>query len=183
MHESDSQRSGCLSGSAFVSKLVNMLDHEVLREGAKTFSGSHYDIDVQAWPACVPAGPPTPCVADMTEDALAQEMCTPCCGGASPLNPDEVQSLLPQATGWSALEGNSKIAGHFKFKDIRQTFDFVIADGELAKSEFHHPVSINFGWGVSAKLLQTKIIKNLHENDLIMAANIYEIAAGMNVGE
>ncbi len=48
MHESDSQRSGCLSGSAFVSKLVNMPDHEALRAGAKTFSGSHYDIDVQA---------------------------------------------------------------------------------------------------------------------------------------
>jgi len=121
--------------------------------------------------------------ADMTEDALAPEMCTPCRGGVPPLNSDEMQSLLPQATGWSALEGDSKIAGEFKFKDIRQTLDFVIADGELAKSEFHHPVSINFGWGVSAKLLQTKIIKNLHENDFIMAANIYEIAAGMNVGE
>ena len=39
MDESDSQRSGCLSGSAFVSKLVNVLEHEAFREGAKAFSG------------------------------------------------------------------------------------------------------------------------------------------------
>ena len=81
------------------------------------------------------------------------------------------------------MEGDSNIAGEFKFEDIRQAVDFVIADGELAKSEFHHPVSINFGWGVLAKVLQTKKTKILHENDFIIAANIYEIAAGMNVGE
>ncbi len=63
----------------------------------------------------------------MIEAALARKICTPCRGGVPPLNSDEVQSLLPQTTGWSALEGGSKIAGEFNFKNFRQTLDFVTA--------------------------------------------------------
>ncbi len=119
----------------------------------------------------------------MTEGALAQKRCTPCRGGVPPLNPDEVQSSLPQVTGWSATDGDTKIAGEFRFKNFRQTLDFVTAVGELAESEFHHPVSISFGWGFCTIVLQTKKIKGLHENDFIMAAKINEIAAGMSAGE
>ncbi len=119
----------------------------------------------------------------MTEAALAQKKCTPCRGGVPPLNPDEVQSSLPQVSDWSAADGDTKIAGEFRFKNFRQTLDFVTAIGELAESEFHHPVSINFGWGFCAIVLQTKKIKGVHENDFIMAAKINEIAAGMGAGE
>jgi len=119
----------------------------------------------------------------MTETALVQKMCTPCRGGVPPLTPDEVQSSLPQVTGWSATDSDTKIEATFKFKNFRQTLDFVTAVGELAESEFHHPVSINFGWGFCAIVLQTKKIKGLHENDFIMAAKINEIAAGMGAGE
>ncbi len=59
----------------------------------------------------------------------------------------------------------------------------MIAHGELAKSEFHHPLFIKFGWGFCAIVLQTKKIKGLHENDFIMAAKINEIAAVMSAGE
>ncbi len=119
----------------------------------------------------------------MTEAALAQKKCTPCRGGVAPLNSDEVQSSLPQVTGWSAVDGDTKIAGEFRFKNFRQTLDFVTAVGELAESEFHHPVSISFGWGSCAIVFQTQKIKGLHENDFIMAAKINEIAAGMSAGE
>ena len=121
--------------------------------------------------------------ADMTEGALAQKKCTPCRGGVPPLNPAEVQSSLPQVSGWSAADGDTKIAGEFRFKNFRQTLDFVTAVGDLAESEFHHPVSISFGWGFCTIVLQTKKIKGLHENDFIMAAKINEIAAGMSAGE
>ena len=73
-------------------------------------------------------------------------------------------------TGWSATDGDTKIAGEFKFMNFRQTLDFVTAVGELAESEFHHPVSISFGWGFCAIVLQTKKIKGLHENDFILQA-------------
>ena len=119
----------------------------------------------------------------MTEAALAQKKCTPCRGGVAPLKSDEVQSSLPQVTGWRAVDGDTKIAGEFRFKNFRQTLDFVTAVGELAESEFHHPVSISFGWGFCAIVLQTKKIKGLHENDFILAAKINEIAAGMGAGE
>ncbi len=119
----------------------------------------------------------------MTVAALAQKKCTPCRGGVPPLIPDEVQSLLPQATGWSAIDDDTKITGEFRFKNFRQTLDFVTAVGELAEFEFHHPVSISFGWGYCAIVLQTKKIKGLHENDFILAAKINETAAGMGAKE
>ncbi len=97
--------------------------------------------------------------------ALAQKNCPPWRGGVPPLNPDEVRSLLPQAKGWSATDGDTRIAGEFRFKNFRQTLDFVTAAGELAESAFHHPVSINLGGGFCAIVLQTKKIKGLHEND------------------
>ena len=119
----------------------------------------------------------------MAEAALAQKTCTPCRGGVPPLNSDEVRLLLPQAKGWSATDGDTRIAGEFRFKNFRQTLDFVTAVGELAESEFHHPISIKFGWGFCAIVLQTKKIKGLHENDFIMAVKINEIAAGMGADE
>ena len=119
----------------------------------------------------------------MTEAALAQKTCVPCRGGVPPLSSNEVQSLLPQATGWSSIDDDTKIAGEFRFKNFRQTLDFVIAAGELAESEFHHPISIRFGWGFCTIVLQTKKIKGLHENDFIMAAKINKIAANMGADE
>ncbi len=47
---------------------------------------------------------------------------------------------------------------------------------QLAEAEFHHPISITFGWGFAGVVLQTKKIKGLHENDFIMAAKFNEIA-------
>ncbi len=119
----------------------------------------------------------------MIEAALAQKTCTPCHGGVPALASDEVRSLLPQAAGWTAMNGDTKIEAAFKFKNFRQTLDFVTAVGELAESEFHHPVSITFGWGFCVIVLQTKKIKGLHANDFIMAAKINEISANMGAGE
>ena len=119
----------------------------------------------------------------MTETAFAQKTCVPCRGGVPPLSSNAVQSLLPRASGWNSIDGDTKIAGEFRFKNFRQTLDFVTAVGELAESEFHHPISINFGWGYCAIVLQTKKIKGLHENDFIMAAKINEIDAAMAADE
>ena len=119
----------------------------------------------------------------MTKASLAQKTCVPCRGGVPPLSSEEVRSLLPQAQGWSATDGDTRIAVEFRFKNFRQTLDFVNAVGELAESEFHHPISINFGWGFCAIALQTKKIKGLHENDFIVAAKINEIAASKGADE
>ncbi len=115
----------------------------------------------------------------MTEAELTRKSCVPCRGGVPTLNSDEVQSLLPQVTGWTWIDGDTKIAGEFRFRNFRRTLDFVTTVGELAETEFHHPTSINFGWGFCAIEMQTKKIKGLHQNDFIMAAKINAIAATM----
>ena len=74
----------------------------------------------------------------MTDGALAQKKCTPCRGGVPPLKPDEVQSSLPQVAGWSAADGDTKISGEFKFKNFRQTLDFVTAVGDIFLFEVRH---------------------------------------------
>ena len=113
----------------------------------------------------------------MIDADLARKTCVPCRGGVPPLSSEAVRSLLPRARGWSSIDGDTKIAGEFRFKNFRRTLDFVTAIGELAEAEFHHPLSIDFGWGYCAIVLQTKKIKGLHENDFIMAAKINEIDA------
>ena len=52
----------------------------------------------------------------------------------------------------------------------------------LAETEFHHPLLVKFGWGFATIVLQTKKIKGLHENDLIMAAKINEICQAVSRG-
>ena len=94
--------------------------------------------------------------------------------------PDEVMNLLPEAAGWEAIDEHAKIQGHFKFKNFRESLNFVSKVGELAEAEFHHPLFINFGCGFAMILLQTKKIKWLHENDFIIAAKINEIFKAMS---
>ena len=114
---------------------------------------------------------------------LAEKTCVPCRGGIPPLLADEVKKLLPEAADWQAIEEHTKIQVHFKFKNFRESLDFVSRVGELAEAEFHHPLFINFGWGFATIMLQTKKIKGLHENDFIMAAKINEIAAGIDASK
>ncbi len=96
------------------------------------------------------------------------------------MSPGEVMNLLPEASGWEAIEEHTKIQGHFKYKNFRSSLDFVNKVGELAEAEFHHPLFINFGWGFATIVLQTKKIKGLHENDFIIAAKINEIFKAMS---
>lgn len=113
----------------------------------------------------------------MAETGLSQKACVPCRGGIPPLPAEQVAELLSQVPGWEARDGASAIEARFRFKNFRAALDFVSRVGELAEAEFHHPVSIDFGWGFATIVLQTKKIKGLHENDFIMAAKINEIAA------
>ena len=112
----------------------------------------------------------------MTESDLGQKACVPCRGGIPPLSAAEVAQLLPQVPGWETRDEDTKIEARFRFKNFRTALDFVRQIGELAEAEFHHPISITFGWGFAGVILQTKKIKGLHENDFIMAAKISGIA-------
>jgi 4a-hydroxytetrahydrobiopterin dehydratase len=106
---------------------------------------------------------------------LAAKTCTPCRGGIPPLTLDQATGFLGQAPGWALIEDGAKIEKRFKFTDFGEALEFVRKVGELAESEFHHPV-VTFGWGFCRIELQTKKIKGLHENDFIMAAKINALA-------
>ena len=118
----------------------------------------------------------------MTETELVQKTCVPCRGGIPPLSATQVAELLPQVRGWKATDEDTRIETRFEFKNFREALDFVSQVGELAEAEFHHPISITFGWGFAGVVLQTKKIKGLHENDFIMAAKISGIADRMADG-
>ena len=106
----------------------------------------------------------------MTPIQLTQKSCTPCRGGIPPLAKAEVAKLLPQARGWDSIDDGTKLQGNFKLQNFRTSLEFIRQVGELAETEFHHPLFIKFGWGFATIVLQTKKMKGLHENDFIMAA-------------
>lgn len=108
--------------------------------------------------------------------ALIERSCTPCRGGVPPLTPDEAEGLRREAPQWDLLDGATRIARTYRFRNFREAFGFVARAAELAEAEGHHP-DIIFGWGYATVALRTKKIKGLHENDFIMAAKLDRIGS------
>src|ERR1700710_2145924 len=102
---------------------------------------------------------------------LADKTCTPCRGGVPPLTPAEAASYQVQAPEWVLQDGATRIERAYRFKNFAAAFAFVRRASELAETEGHHP-DISFGWGYATVSLSTKKIKELHENDFIMASKI-----------
>lgn len=108
-------------------------------------------------------------------DSLAEKTCTPCRGGIPPLTRDEAERFRAQVPQWETRDDARRIERSFRFRNFRETLDFVQEVGELAESEGHHP-DISFGWGHATVSWSTKKIKGLHENDFIMATKLDRIA-------
>lgn len=106
----------------------------------------------------------------MTEN-LAGKTCTPCQGGIPPLTRDEAEKFRSRTPEWRLEDDGRRIERSFRFGDFREALAFVVAVGELAEAEGHHP-DVSFGWGYATVSLQTKKIKGLHENDFILASKI-----------
>lgn len=102
---------------------------------------------------------------------LSQKKCVPCEGGTKPLAPDKiseyVKAVNPQ---WQVIE-NKSIKRKYKFKDFRQSLDFVVKVANLAESEGHHP-DITINYNKVTLELTTHAIGGLSENDFIMAVKI-----------
>ena len=62
----------------------------------------------------------------------------------------------------------------FKFKNFRDSQNFVNKVGEISEEEGHHP-DIIFGWGYAKINITTHAIEGLSENDFILAAKIDNI--------
>ena len=105
---------------------------------------------------------------------LASKKCIPCEGNIPPFNTEEIHKYLKKVDGWdvkSDQEGSFSLIKEFKFKNFKDSQNFVNKICDLAENENHHP-DITFGWGYCNVKIFTHAIKGLAESDFILAAKI-----------
>jgi len=101
---------------------------------------------------------------------LAERQCVPCRGGMPPMKGDEITEMSSQLPDWQVVNEHH-LQRNYRFKDFRETLDFVNRVGELAEEQGHHP-DICFGWGKADITIWTHKIDGLTESDFVLAAKI-----------
>ena len=111
----------------------------------------------------------------MTE--LLKKKCVPCEGGVIPFDISMIHKYQKKVDGWD-IKKNEKdvyyLEKNFKFKNFKNSQDFVNNVGKISEEEGHHP-DIYFGWGYAKINITTHAIEGLCENDFILAAKIDQI--------
>ena len=108
---------------------------------------------------------------------LIDKKCKPCEGGVNPLDVSEIHKYQKKVDGWNIIKNEKDIfflEKNFKFKNFKDSQNFVIKVGNIAEEENHHP-DISFGWGYCSIKIFTHAIKGLAESDFILAAKIDKI--------
>ena len=108
---------------------------------------------------------------------LPKKKCVPCEGGAIPFDISQIHKYQKKVDGWNIVENTKKIfllEKMFKFKNFKESQNFVNKVGDIAEKEGHHP-DISFGWGYCKIKIFTHAIKGLAESDFILAAKIDNI--------
>ena len=101
---------------------------------------------------------------------LSARECVPCRGGVPPMKGEGIQNLLAELSDWEVVREHH-LRKEYKFKNFRESLDFVNRVGELAEEQGHHP-DICFGWGTAEIRIWTHKIDGLTESDFILAAKI-----------
>jgi len=101
---------------------------------------------------------------------LAERQCVPCRGGVPPMKGDEITEMSSQLPDWQVVNEHH-LQRNYRFKDFRETLDFVNRVGGLAEEQGHHP-DICFGWGKADITIWTHKIDGLTESDFVLAAKI-----------
>ncbi len=111
---------------------------------------------------------------------LYQQKCTACRRDSPPVSEDEVKDLKPEIPDWELLQegGIPKLDRTFKFRDFEQALTFTNAIGQMAEGEGHHP-RLTTEWGRVGVTWWTHKIRNLHQNDFIMAAKTDQVYQDM----
>jgi len=108
---------------------------------------------------------------------LIKKKCVPCEGGAIPFNISEIHKYQKKVDGWDVAKNEKGIfflEKNFKFKNFKDSQNFVSNVGKISEEEGHHP-DIIFGWGYAKINITTHAIEGLSENDFILAAKIDQI--------
>lgn len=109
---------------------------------------------------------------DAGKDQLSKGHCVPCEGGTQPLTDVEVATYLTLLkTPWHVSDEGKKIEKKFKFKDFKESMDFVNKVADIAESEGHHP-EIEISYNKVEIELTTHAIGGLSTNDFILASKI-----------
>ena len=108
---------------------------------------------------------------------LYKKKCVACDGSIPAFDLDEIHKYLKKIDGWDVQnnqEKNYHLTKEFKFKNFKESQNFVNKIGNIAEVESHHP-DISFGWGYCKVTIFTHAIKGLAESDFILAAKIDKI--------
>ena len=108
---------------------------------------------------------------------LLEKKCEPCEGKVSPFDMSEIHKYQKKVDGWDIIKNDKEVyllEKNFKFKDFKNSQDFVNQVGTISEREGHHP-DIIFGWGYAKINISTHAIEGLSENDFILAAKIDQI--------
>ena len=106
--------------------------------------------------------------------SLVDKKCVPCEDASVPkLSLGKAEQLNKQIEGWILEEKNDhlQISKQFKFKDFKDSLDFVNKVGEIAEDQGHHP-NLYIIYNKVKVVIFTHSISGLHENDFIMATKI-----------
>ena len=107
---------------------------------------------------------------DKTMNDLASRDCVPCRGGVPPMKGEELIKLQSEIEGWEIVNEHH-LRKEYRFKDFKETQEFIDRVGHLAEEQWHHP-DICFGWGRAEITIWTHKIDGLTESDFILAAKI-----------
>ena len=101
----------------------------------------------------------------------SEKICEACQPDADPATSEEIIEFLSNNSDWSLIQSDDtkKIERIYKFKNFRDALEFTNLVGEVAESEGHHPEIIT-EWGSVLVRWWSHKIRNIHLNDLILAA-------------
>jgi 4a-hydroxytetrahydrobiopterin dehydratase len=104
-------------------------------------------------------------------DELSQKKCSACRVGAPQVTEAELADALVKLPDWfvNNVDGVKQLTRVFKFKNFVSALEFTNQVGAVAEDFNHHPALLT-EWGKVTVSWWTHKIKDLHENDLIMAA-------------
>ena len=114
---------------------------------------------------------------------LKDKKCLPCEGGVISFDISEIHKYQKKVDGWDIVKNSENIyflEKNFKFKNFKESQNFINEVGKISEIEGHHP-DINFGWGYAKINITTHAIEGLSENDFILAAKIDQIINDENV--
>ncbi|MFW5751640.1 MAG: 4a-hydroxytetrahydrobiopterin dehydratase [Planctomycetota bacterium] len=100
---------------------------------------------------------------------LAERHCRACSGGDQPLAQPAIDQLLDRLDPSWQLDTRGRLTRTFDFPDFRSALSYLVALGEEAERQGHHPRLV-LRWGHVDVRLTTHAVGGLTDNDFILAA-------------